>query len=77
MDESKWRNGMRTIMVEVKLFTKDDKVLTPYGEAIIQRDEVFEDSPYREVKVKWLETSQEHRKNTVSLIQSRICILIK
>ena len=67
---------MKTITVEVQVFTKGDKVLTAYGEAIVVRDEIWEDSPYREVKVKWLETTQEHKKNTVSLTQSRNCIFI-
>jgi len=68
---------MKKVLVEVELFEKDDKVITPDGDGVVTKDEVFNSNDYqRFVIVKYLESSHRIVKNRPYKVHPDSCTLI-
>ena len=69
---------MKKALVEVELYEKGDKVVSPDGEGVVVKDEVFKTNQYKRfVLVRFSETTHRYTKNRNYKINPLSLTLIK
>jgi len=69
---------MKKTLVEVELYTKGDKVITPEGEGIVIKDEIFNNDSYKRfVHIKYFESTHNIVKNRPYKVHPQSCTLMK
>ena len=69
---------MKKSLVEVELYEKDDKVITPDGEGVVLKDEKFNINPYKRfVLIKYFESTHQIVKNRPYKVHPQSCTILK